>query len=415
MANEANPALGSPKLFPGLQTIAPGNPGLPKAVSGQISEESKNVFTELFGNDASQKSGAMMNTVVAQSDKKNISYFGAKPKSPELSLKKFAKHSVRPGSSVLKAAVLILFLTAFGFGMQTNTRLSLFGVNPALRLETVSTQVENLNAEVLVQKSLAVALLLDQFSSAADQYLYAQAQVESEYTSSNKREEYTTDAAALKVTVTELLLKVQDSLDGALTPEESALAIQVADQLIAQLQSQSGQVDSQSLLQEVADLNTAKALLQNTAFRAQVAGLPLETMSDDDIQSVFDEFGLMSASLSATINTIQNSRVEWSVYLDEIEQLTKKVDPLFNTEFQGSLVVTDIVFNNDGSISVAGETSTEDTKNFTLISNLIDEYEKSSYFENVQERSFAKNDTEDSYQSSFRISMNLQTNLDSNE
>lgn len=417
MANEANPTLGSPKLFPELHTAAPvENPVLPKNVPSQLSEESKNVFTELFGKDVSQKTGGMMNNVVAQSERKGISYFGDKPKTPELSLKKFAKHSVRPGASFLKFAIVILFVTAFGFGMQTKTQLSLLGVNPALRLETATTDVANLNAEVLVQKNLAAALLLDQFSNAADQYLYAKEQVASEYTSTNNREKYAASATTLKTTVTELLGKIQTQFSDAVTPEEIALSVQVTDNLIADLQTQTGTVDSQSLLQEIADLNTSKALLQNSSFRAQVSSLNLESVSDEEIQKIFDDFSVMNASLSATINTIQNSRVEWSVYLDEIESLTKSVDPLFNTEFQSNLALSDIVFKDDGTISVSGDTTTEDTKNFTLISNLIDAYEDSPYFENVQERSFSKSSGDsDSYTGSFRISMTLQTNPDSNE
>lgn len=413
MANEANPALGSPKLFPGLQDVKTESPSLPKTVSGQLSEESKNVFTELFGNDASQKNGSMMNTVVAQTEKKGISYFGAKPKTPELTLKSFSKHSVKPGSAVLKAAVIVLFLTAFGFGTQTRTELSLFGENPALRLENVAADVSELNAEVLVQKNLAAALLLDQFSSAADEYLFAQAQVVSEYTSANNREKYEASAATLKSSIVSLLAQIQEELRDEITPEESAEAIRVAENLITQLQTSSA--DTQSLLQEQADLNTTKALLSNTTFRSQVTALDLETLSDANIQSLFESFSAMNASLDAIINSIQSSRVLWSVYLDEIESLTKRVDPLFNTEFQSSLSLTDISFKEDGTISISGSTTTEDSKNFTLVSNLIDEYEASPYFENVQERSFAKTNGVDSYTSSFRISMTLQANPDSNE
>ncbi len=415
MANEANPALGSPKLFPGLQDAKPVSPSLPKTVSGQLSEESKNVFTELFGNDASQKNGAMMNTVVAQSEKKGISYFGAKPKTPELTLKSFSKHSVKPGSAVLKAAIIVLFLTAFGFGTQTRAELSLFGENSAVRLENVTTDVAQLNAEVLVQKNLAAALLFDRFSNSADQYLYAQTQVESEYTSSNNREKYTAAASMLKEDILDTLAKIQEKFNGEISSEESALAIGVADQSISQLQTESASADTQSLLQEQADLTTTKALLSNTAFRQQVTSLNLESLSDADIQSLFEAFGSMNASLNATINNIQSARIAWSIYLDEIESLTKSVDPLFNTEFQGSLALTDVVFKEDGTVSVSGNTETEDSKNFTLISNLVDEYENSEFFENVQERSFSKSGDEDSYSGSFSITMDLQVNPDSNE
>lgn len=415
MANEANPALGTPKLFPGLQGAPAPAPSLPKTAVAQPSEESKNVFTELFGNDVSQKNGTMMNTVVAQNDKKGISYFGEKPKTPELSLKQFTKHRSNPGASVLKVAVFVLFVTAFGFGTQTNTHLSLFGVNPALRLETVQGQVDELQAEVFVQKNLAAALLLDQYSSTADEYLYARAQVESEYTSTNKREEYVAKADTLKSSAVDLLSKIQSQLKDTLTSEQVALSVQTADELITQLQNNTGSVDEQDLLQEARDLQTAKSLLQNAEFRGLVSQLDLSALSDDQIQQVFDEFSSINASLSATIHSIQSARIAWSVYLDEIEYLTKKVDPLFNTEFQSNLALTDVMFSENGEISLSGETITDDTKNFTLISNLIDLYEASPYFENVEERSYTKSSSTSGYSGSFRITMTLEANPDSNE
>lgn len=415
MANEVNPALGSPKLFPGLKNADSESPSMPKAVSGALSEESKNVFTELFGNDVSQKSGAMMNTVVAQADKKGISYFGAKPKSPDLSLKSFAKHSSRPGAAVLKAAVLLAFVTSFAFATQTQSKLSIFGVNPALRLETVQGQVDELNAEVLVQKNLTASLLLDQFSNVADEYLYARAQVESDYTSSNKRDEFEVDSKTLKAEAVELLTQVQTKLDGDLSGEETAMAVQVADELIIQLQNQSGSVDAQSLMQEVRDLQTTKALLQDSTFRAELAGLDLSALSDDSIRSIFESFSMMNASLSATINGIQASRISWSIYIDELESVTKNVDPLFGTEFQSNLMISDVVFSGDGSVSLNGEVNTDDSKNFTLVANLIDALEDSEYFENVEERNFSKSEQDDNFSSTFHLSMNIQTNPESDE
>ncbi|QQR54747.1 hypothetical protein IPG41_06200 [Candidatus Peregrinibacteria bacterium] len=416
MANELNPALGSPKLFPGLKNANAESPAMPQAMAGgQLTEESKNVFTELFGKDASQKNAAMMNTVVAQNDRKNISYFGAKPKTPELALKNFAKHSSRPGAAVLKASILVLFLAAFVFGTQTRSQLSIFGVNPALRLETVQMQVEELNAEVLVQKHLASALLLDEFSNMADEYLYARSQVESTYTSSNKREEYEASSKKLKTEIVSLLSQVQTKLAGEITPEETVLAVQVADELIGQLQGQSGSVDEQSLQQEIRDLQTTKALLQNNAFRNQMASLDMTALDETLIQSIFENFSTMNASLNATINSIQSTRIAWSLYLDEIESITKRVDPLFNTEFQSSLMLTDLILKEDGTVSVSGVVRTDDSKNFTLVSNLIDAFEASPHFEKVEERSYSKSEEEESYTSNFRLSMTLQTNPDSDE
>lgn len=412
--------MGTPKLFPSLQDasakeVASSGPSLPKANPGELSEESKNVFTELFGSESVQKAPSMMSAVVQQTEKKGVSYFG-KPRTEELSLKKFTAHKTNPGATLLKASILVFFLTGAVFLTQTSSRFSLFGVNPALQVETKEAQVSSVASEVRVQKYLASVLLLDQFSSLADEYLYSRAQAGSAYTSQNKQEEYTTNAEELKPQLVELLTQVQSYMNESIPGEEVALSVAVADAMITQLQAQADVETSQTLLQEVQDLQTAKALLQDGSLNSTLASTDVSSIDDESIQTLLTQFSTLNASLTATINLIQENRREWSVYLDVIEDLTKEVDPLFNTEFMGNLSINSIVFNDDASISISGSSVTNDTKNFTLISNLIDTYEDSEYFENVSERSYQKNDSdEQSYSGSFRITMSIESNTSTNE
>lgn len=333
-----------------------------------------------------------------------------------MSLKKFTAHKTNPGSTLLKASVLVFFLTAGIFATQTSSRFSIFGLNPALQVETKEAQVSTLTSEVRVQKYLASVLLLDQFSSKADEYLYNLTQSSSEYTSQNKQEEYSAQAEAIQSEIVEILAQVQSYMNESIPTEEVALSVAVADQMIVQLQAQAGTGANQTLLQEVQDLQTTKALLQDSNFYNTLSSLDLNTLDSSMIQALQTQFNQINASLTATINVIQEARNNWSIYIDAIEDLTKDVDPLFNTEFLGSLTLSDIVFNNDGTVSISGETVTSDTKNFTLVSNLIDTYENSEYFSDVSERSYEKNSSDEQmYTGSFRITMTLESNPDSNE
>jgi hypothetical protein len=248
-----------------------------------------------------------------------------------------------------------------------------------------SEQVDQLQAEVRVQK-IAASLLLDQYVSTADEYLYDVEQANSMYTSQNKRSDYLQAAATAKPRVLDLLSQVQDKLSETIPSEAIPAAVLVSENLINELRAKSGQVDDQSLLQDIQDLQTAEALLQNQSF-GLIASVVVAD-GDVEIQSVFDAYNSLNASSNSIISSIKSTRPEWSVVLDDLELILKQVDPLFNTEFPGNLLVTDLVFNADGSVTLSGNTSTADTTNFTLVSNLIDKLEDSARFENVEDRSY---------------------------
>lgn len=397
MAEGTNPATGSEK-----------GPAMPLAQAASLTGESKNVFTELFGKDASQKSAGIMNTVAAQQEKKT-SFFGSKPKEDDIAtLKKLREHPSRPGSAMLKASFLLLVLTVGGFLTQNSSHVSFFGVNPALRVEQGEDLVATLTSNVLMQNHLEAALLLDQYMSTADEYFYNVAQAESEYSSENKKTDFEEKVEELKPELTTLLGKVQKNFSFAATPEQIVAAQMAVDALIAGLREKEGQVDAQTLLQDIQDLETTKTLLNEAEFKALVTSVNLAEITDENFESVYDKFSSVNSSVTALISKIKTSRIAWSAYLDEIEDLTKDVDPLFNTEFPGSLALEEVRFTTDGTLMITGKTTTDDSKNFTLVSDLIDAYEGSDMFMNVEDRSYAKSDEAETYTGNFRISLTLE-------
>lgn len=397
MAEAVNSASGSEK-----------GPSMPSAQAAGLNEESKNVFTELFGKDASQKNSGLMSTVAAQQEKKT-SFFGGKPKEDEaLSLKKLKEHPSKPGAALLKASVLLLVL-AFAVGMsQNSSRLSFFGVNPALKVEQAEDRVASLTADVHVQNHLEAALLLDQYMSTADEYFYNLAQAKSQYTSENKKAKFEAKVDELKPELTTLLGNIQQNFASDISAEALASAQLVVDALVTELHAQKDSVDEHTLLQDIQDLETAKILLSENDFKASVEAIDLAELTDEDFEDIYNKFSEVNSSVTALISKIKSARVTWSVYLDEIETLTKSVDPLFNTEFAGSLTLDEVRFSTNGTITVTGSTVTNDTKNFTLVSDLIDTYEASDYFTNVEDRSYTKSDSEEAYTGNFRIKLTLE-------
>ncbi len=62
---------------------------------------------------------------------------------------------------------------------------------------------------------------------------------------------------------------------------------------------------------------------------------------------------------------------------------------------------------------VTGEAKSDDGSNFTLLANLIDEFEKSPLFKDIAMRSFSKSgDSEDGYSSTVKLDFSLQKDAD---
>lgn len=384
-------------------------PNMPLSQAADLTEESKNVFTELFGKDLSQQSSPMMNTVGVQQEKK-ASFFGAKPQeNAPLSLQKFREHPSRPGAAVLKGVFMALLIVAALALSQNSSRLSIFGVNPALKVEQAEARLNSLSAEVAFQKHLEAALLLDETMSKADEYFYHLSIAESEYSSANKRSAAKEEAAALKIKLTGLLGEIQDDFKGELSPEEVAAAQAEADAFIAKLSTKRGTVPESILLQDIQDAETAKNLLSQESFKSIFVSMDLTKVTDADFNLVYSEFSTLDASVTALVSKIKNARIDWSFYFDEIESLTKSVDPLFGTEFPGSLTLEELLFNSIGELAVSGSTATDDSKNFTLTSDLIDAYEASEHFKDVENRSYAKSgEDEENYTGNFHINLTFE-------
>jgi len=370
-------------------------------------KEEKNVFTQLFGDDKVMQSADLMGSVNKQEDRSKKSVFKKKPTLKSIKESKAAKKPSRVGNTLLKVSILVLILVTAGAYSQNNADFTLFGTNPAEKAVVAQEELVEVEAEVMVQKHLTAVLLLDQFSATADSYLYNLGQSDSDLNSSNKQADYEEAAAEQELEALKLLASIQNSIDTNVSTEHKVAANTLVSELITALEAKTGEVDEATLSQDISDLQTARSLIQNDEFRALLAGANLEEMGEKDIEALLADYTTLNKSVHAVIGSIRNERMKWSQYFDEIETLTKKVDPLFNTEFTGSIKLSDIRFD-EGAITISGETSTDDTKNFTLVSNYIDTLESSSSFENVEERSYSKNAGEEDFTGQFRISLELE-------
>jgi len=132
--------------------------------------------------------------------------------------------------------------------------------------------------------------------------------------------------------------------------------------------------------------------------------------------------GLINTILSstkidlATIGAIKSNRIQWNSVIARIDAISNKVkaDHNANSSNNAELVYSGYELNSDSNkIVLSGVNTTSAGTNTTVVSYLIDEFEKSPYFNKVTNRSFPKSKTvnakgETVYSTSFKIELGLE-------
>lgn len=381
MAEELKTAQTSPQ--PSLTAGFPGIPPMAKPV------EKKNIFSEMFA--------AKKPAIVVKKD------------NPLEAVKK-----PKPGTIALKVSLGIFAIVAGFFFTQTSTSFTLLGTNSAQKNALAKVQVTSLQAEITMEKHLNAVLLLEQYSKLGDEYFYDLKQSTSQYVSENKKTEYKKKVNEIQPQMMEILVALKTDLGDTITDEQKQLTVQKITDAIDALKAKTGQADEQSILSDIQDLESTRKILLDDAFKGVINSTDAVKASNDDLEKILTAYNTINQSVSALIASIEAQRISWSTYLTGAEAITKDIDPLFNTEFKGNLTVQSLDFNSENStMSVTGETETADTKNFTLISDLVDAFNASSIFKDAQQRSFSKNESGDeeaaNYSASFQLTISLET------
>lgn len=317
--------------------------------------------------------------------------------------KQTAPKPVSVGKLLIRSGALLLILVSGASYVLNSANFKLIPAfeNPAKQAAKAQMQLNEVQAEIHVQNHLSAALLLEEFSIQAGDYLYYSEASKSTYNSNNQREKFAKDAEELRPKVLDTLTRIRGNLQMPISAKEKLAASQV----IAELK-----VDLGDKTQEIQDLESAQSLMQSEAFRQELIALNTEEVEDSDIQKILTDYEAIDQSLSSYLSQLRGTRIDWSKYLNEIEALVKRIDPLFNTEFSGTLAVNSLQFKTPGEILLSGSTLTQDSKNFTLVSNLMDILENSPSFKDVEEKTYSKNQTdEQEYIGNFRLKFSLES------
>jgi len=415
-------SAGKKKLFPKLKK---DNDKTRKAAPKATKEDSEgNVFTNLFDEEKSkaEDNNDVADSVMKKSESKG-SILGPKPKTDGLNI---SEKPLSFGGSLLKLVVFLWLLLLVGSYVTTTASFDVAGLNQALAAENSTDELMGIQAELNAENYLVAYYYLDSFAYMADSYVYKTSQYESEYTSSNTKASLESDINELRSDMTVALSIAQEHLSQGISPSgvtiESELSVDILfkeataiylENKIDDLESGDSAGDADIQL-EISGLNGALALVKNSAFVKEIISADINSVSE-----IVDGLSEITEDNFTVISKIKSDRQKWSEIIQEIQTITKEVDPLYGTS-----VASDISYSSYGfdtatrTISLQGTTITDDTRNFTLIVNLIDALEQSPLFVNVDERSFSKSDSSgdnNEYEARFRLEFEIQEGEDSRD
>lgn len=285
------------------------------------------------------------------------------------------------------------------FYIQLRPTLALFEPNVTQRHAEIQKEKANAEADVIVTQALNARILLDEISVEMDNYF-----------SSSK-------SGKAKTNIQKLLSDVKTLLPGALDDEveESMLDILRAKQQA--VHGAAGKDAEGKSEEEEQGIQNTTRLVQNNELKSLIRSFdpenPTPEMPFDEMLKKLRELDQNQLSIIAKL---QEKRIKWHEIIAEIEKITREVDTVFDEglfEQIGGIVYSGYSFDaQSGKISVTGRTKTMDSRTFTLIANLIDAFEKSPRFKNVDKRSFAKSKDEDGFLATLKLDFELESSND---
>lgn len=348
---------------------------------------------------------------------------------------------------ITQGIFVLVFFAALGmagyFYSELSPTFDLLGPNTTAKLTDSNKNLRSAQTVINKYRYLAAQLDLNVFSLVSDDYLDKTAQMASN-ASKVAILESSVMASAEELPTT--IDRVKENLSAPLvikTYPTAAEQIYTPEQITSQFEAdlKSLLIEDRKKITSVENLsseneqdlrlieNTLKLVGNNKLLNA-INALSADTLKSNlttyteslDAAKRKEVNDMMKTVLSTTksdiavIGALKSARVDWAWIIDKIEEVTATVDPNFNA---GLFDVTglEIVYtgyeldSNNKKIVLSGYTKTNDARNFSIISNLIDELEKSEYFETVEMRSFSKSGSFDTgFTANFKIDLNIELN-----
>lgn len=296
-------------------------------------------------------------------------------------------------SKVALIASLTIALFTFGFFyIDLSPTFNLGGSqNTTQKYTAAQDEVIQVEADLILTNISTARLYLDEISVEIDNYF------------ANKKSNDNTKLNTAKTNIKNLLEKIKTKFPSSLNDQDKEKTLEIL---------RNKKESAKENEEEAKNIQNAIKLMQNAELQGLILSTDTKKIADKDFEQLLTDLRTKDKNELSVIASLQTKRINWAEVMKEIEDITREVDNVFGKglfEEIGGITYTGYSFDAiSGKITVTGLTKTMDSRTFTLIANLIDAFEKSEKFKNVDKRSFAKNKNEEGFNATLKLDFELE-------
>ncbi len=308
-------------------------------------------------------------------------------------------------------------------------------LNSTFDIPSVIVDLEDTNADVLslqtdlnLYRYLQINSYLNEVSYYGDAFVQSYEIQNSQTATDKDKKDAKNTMTSVKKSIADAFLSAADligkdfyvPLIDPMLVETDALVNAFELELKSKLVNKSNELNANSGEDNYLDYKNyvqAMNIVGNSTLRALFVSTDIEAISDQELYSIIKVINKLVVNDLSIIQEIKNSRVKWSDIMNEIDLRTIEVDSSYSEHYydlKGGIRYSSYDFDKDANrIAISGEIMRYDTANFSMIANLIDEFNRSEIFEGAEMRSLSKSGSnEDGYKSSVRLNLGLRSPSD---
>lgn len=331
--------------------------------------------------------------------------------------------------TVLFAFVAAIFFTSqlTGYFDAVTSRFDI--PNVSKDFASTNKEILNLQTDLNFYRYLKLKADFDEFSYLGDSFLTNYDVAMSQTASEEEKNAAKEVMELVKSSLREIFVSTKDVLSLDFTAPitvdgvQSALEIELLFQteLKNRLAAKSAEISSGEdtvTKREGRNYTQAAELVGKGDLKSIILATDFDALTDADLYGFIKSVNALIINDMSTIAAIKGKRIKWSDIINEIELRTISVDSHYNSNDLyhdvGGIRYNSYDFNSEAkSIAIAGETRRFDTANFSMIANLIDELNRSDFFENAEMRAFTKSGSfTEGYTANLTLNLNLQGDED---
>lgn len=318
----------------------------------------------------------------------------------------------------LTAIFSILAILSIGtftfFYTQLEPSFNLLGPNISQKIQTSESEIKSHKTQVNENTYLLGAHKIQELGFNLNKYFSNKSKTKSAFVQNNQKSDLEIEQTALIEDIKSGINTLKEVFKESIYIEPPSQASPDKATLIVEYQS--ALKDSLTTELENPTYQTAHLLVNNKGLITSIKAFNTNDLTDEKLKDLLTQITITEAPELLSVTKVQTERINWSEMISNIENITSEIDVTYGSDLFSQ--IGGIRYNNfsldklSKSLNVNGVTKTDTGKNFTLIANLIDAFENSEIFKNVEIGGYRKSnpDVEGFFSSPLSLNFELENN-----